>query len=80
VPAVGCLHEPGPEEISRLGGGISLVPPGDPERLAQRIVELVSDERDRRRSGERARKTVIEHFTWERCGRDTVRLYEEALH
>ena len=58
VPAIGCLHEPGPEEISRLGGGLSLVPPGDPERLAGRIEELVADERDRRRVGEAARRTV----------------------
>jgi glycosyltransferase involved in cell wall biosynthesis len=74
------VHEPGPEEISRLGGGMSLVPPGDPERLANRITELVADERERRRAGERARRTVLEHFTWDACGATTVRLYEEALH
>jgi teichuronic acid biosynthesis glycosyltransferase TuaC len=79
VPAIGCLHEPGPEEISRLGGGLSLVPPGDPERLAQRIEELVTDERDRRRAGEAARQTVLEHFTWAGCGEATVRAYREAL-
>jgi glycosyltransferase involved in cell wall biosynthesis len=78
VPAIGCMHEPGPEEISRLGGGLSLVPPGDPERLAARIAELVGDERDRRRAGERARATVLEHFTWERCGAETLAIYEEA--
>jgi glycosyltransferase involved in cell wall biosynthesis len=80
VPAIGCVHEPGPEEISRLGGGMLLVPPGDPERLASRIEEVVGDERERRRTGERARATVLGHFTWERCGATTVRLYEEALH
>jgi teichuronic acid biosynthesis glycosyltransferase TuaC len=79
VPAIGCLHEPGPEEIGGLGGGMSLVPPGDPERLAGRIHDLVSDERDRRRAGDAGRRTVIEHFTWGDCGRNTVRAYEEAL-
>jgi glycosyltransferase involved in cell wall biosynthesis len=80
VPAIGCVREPGPEEISRVGGGMSLVPPGDPERLAHRIAELVTDERERRRAGERARRTVVEHFTWEVCGAATARVYEEALH
>jgi len=56
-----------------------LVPPGDPERLAGRIEALLTDERDRRRLGEAARRCVLEHFTWDRCGRDTVRAYEDAL-
>ena len=34
VPAIGCRGEPGPEEIAARGGGIRLVPPGDPEALA----------------------------------------------
>jgi glycosyltransferase involved in cell wall biosynthesis len=79
VPAIGCLHEPGPEELSRLGAGMYLVPPGDPERLAGRIDELVSDPRDRLRLGVAARRCVVEHFTWARCGRDTVQAYEDAL-
>jgi glycosyltransferase involved in cell wall biosynthesis len=79
VPAIGCLHEPGPEELSRLGGGMYLVPPGDPERLAGRIDALLDDERDRRQVGDAARRCVLEHFTWAHCGRETVRAYEDAL-
>jgi glycosyltransferase involved in cell wall biosynthesis len=79
VPAVGCEHEAGPEEISRLGPGMVLVPPADPERLARRLSALLTDERELRSAGEGARRTVLDHFTWERCGRDTVRRYGEAL-
>ena len=43
VPAIGCRGEPGPEEIAAAGDGFLLVPPGDIERLSQRIDELLSD-------------------------------------
>ena len=42
VPAIGCRGEPGPEEIAAAGDGFMLVPPGDIERLTQRIDELLS--------------------------------------
>ncbi len=42
VPAIGCRGEPGPEEIAAAGDGMVLVPPGDIERLTQRIDELLS--------------------------------------
>ena len=41
VPAIGCRGEPGPEEIAAAGDGLVLVPPGDIERLTQRIGELL---------------------------------------
>ncbi len=56
-----------------------LVPPGDIERLTQRIDELLSDPQRLREAGQRARTTVASHFTWERCGRQTVAAYEYAL-
>ena len=43
LPAIGCRGEPGPEEIAAAGDGFMLVPPGDIERLTQRIDELLSD-------------------------------------
>jgi len=79
VPAIGCLGEPGPEEIAAAGGGIRLVPPGDPETLAAEIRALVDDPGWRRELGEAARATVASEFTWERCGQATVAAYEEAL-
>jgi glycosyltransferase involved in cell wall biosynthesis len=79
VPAIGCRGEPGPEEIAAAGDGMVLVPPGDIERLTQRIDELLSDPQRLREAGQRARATVAANFTWERCGRQTVAAYEQAL-
>jgi teichuronic acid biosynthesis glycosyltransferase TuaC len=78
LPAIGCRGEPGPEEIAAAGDGFMLVPPGDIERLSQRIDEFVSDPQRLREAGRRARATVAEHFTWERCGAETVAAYEHA--
>ena len=79
VPAIGCRGEPGPEEIAAAGDGLVLVPPGDIERLSQRIDELLSDPQRLRIAGQHARETVATHFTWEVCGRQTVSAYEQAL-
>jgi hypothetical protein len=32
-----------------------------------------------REAGQRARATVAAHFTWERCGQQTLAAYERAL-
>jgi teichuronic acid biosynthesis glycosyltransferase TuaC len=79
LPAIGCRGEPGPEEIAAAGDGFMLVPPGDIERLTQRIDELLSDPVRLREAGRRARATVAAHFTWERCGEQTLAAYEHAL-
>ncbi len=79
LPAIGCRGEPGPEEIAAAGDGFVLVPPGDIERLSQRIEELLGDADRLREAGHRARATVAAHFTWERCGEQTVAAYEHVL-
>ncbi|MBX5441732.1 MAG: glycosyltransferase [Solirubrobacteraceae bacterium] len=76
VPAIGARGEPGPEEI---GDGLVLVPPGDPERLAAQIAELIDEPRYLHDLGHQARDTVARHFTWERCGAATVAAYADAL-
>ena len=79
VPAIGCRGEPGPEEIAAAGDGLVLVPPGDIERLTQRIDELLSDPHRLREVGQRARATVAAHFSWQRCGRETLAAYQHVL-
>jgi glycosyltransferase involved in cell wall biosynthesis len=79
LPAIGCRGEPGPEEIARCGEGIRLVPPGDVELLAAELEAILSDPAYLADLGERAQRTVTEHFTWEACGRATVAAYEDAL-
>jgi teichuronic acid biosynthesis glycosyltransferase TuaC len=79
VPAIGCRGEPGPEEIAAAGDGFVLVPPGDIERLTQRIHELLSDPRRLREVGQRARASVAANFTWESCGQHTLAAYRHVL-
>jgi glycosyltransferase involved in cell wall biosynthesis len=79
IPAIGCRGEPGPEEIAAAGDGMVLVPPGDVERLTQRIDELLCAPHRLREAGQRARATVAAYFTWERCGEQTLAAYEHAL-
>ncbi|HEY2718011.1 MAG TPA: glycosyltransferase [Solirubrobacteraceae bacterium] len=79
VPAIGCRGEPGPEEIAAAGDGLVLVPPGDIERLTQRIDELLSDPHRLHEARHRARATVEASFTWENCARQTIDAYEHAL-
>jgi glycosyltransferase involved in cell wall biosynthesis len=75
VPAIGCAGESGPDEIAELGGGMLLVPPRDPAALAQAITTAIAD----KSLPEKAHTTATEHFTWERCGAETVAAYEAAL-
>jgi teichuronic acid biosynthesis glycosyltransferase TuaC len=79
VPAIGCRGEDGPEEIAAAGGGIELVAPRDPSGLASAVNALLSDSARSDRLRASARETVLGSFTWERCGRQTVAAYEEAL-
>ena len=79
VPAIGCRGEHGPEEIARCGEGIRLVAPLDPRALAAELGALLGDEPRREALGAAARRTVAAHFTWERCGQETVAAYQEAL-
>jgi teichuronic acid biosynthesis glycosyltransferase TuaC len=79
VPAIGCAGEAGPEEIAAAGGGIRLIPAGEPEALADEIAALLADPVWRRELGRQARATVEAAFTWERCGEATVAAYEAAL-
>jgi D-inositol-3-phosphate glycosyltransferase len=43
-----------------------LVPPRDPQALAERLLRLLSDEASRERMGGAARRRIEEHYTWER--------------
>jgi glycosyltransferase involved in cell wall biosynthesis len=78
VPAIGAAGEPGPAEIAAAGGGIELVPPGDPGALAQRLSDLLGDPDRLAALGADARITVSSHFSWERCGEQTMAAYEKV--
>jgi teichuronic acid biosynthesis glycosyltransferase TuaC len=79
VPAIGCQGEPGPEEIAAAGAGMELVQARSVDRLAETIEALLSQP-DRLASLRAcARETVSRSFTWQRCGQETVRAYQEVL-
>jgi len=79
LPAIGAEGEPGPREICSVGGGLTLVQPGDIGGLATEIDALLADPRTLRMAGDAARATVARAFSWEGCGAATVAAYEEAL-
>jgi teichuronic acid biosynthesis glycosyltransferase TuaC len=79
VPVIGCRGEDGPEEIASSGGGIELVTPDDPVALASSLQALLCDPARVGQMRVAARETVLRSFTWERCGRETVAAYQEAI-
>jgi glycosyltransferase involved in cell wall biosynthesis len=79
LPAIGSRGQGGPEDIAAAGPGMVLVEPDDPGALAAALERLTSDPAELHRLGAAARDTVAANFTWERCGRETVRAYQAAL-
>jgi glycosyltransferase involved in cell wall biosynthesis len=65
----------GTPEVVADGKTGYLVPPGDPERLAGRILELLGDEALRHKMGQAGREHVREHFTFEAQAQAYLRLF-----
>ena len=56
-----------------------LVPPRDPPRLAQAILELLDDPGRREKLGQAGRVRMERHFSWQRCGERTAAIYADVL-
>jgi glycosyltransferase involved in cell wall biosynthesis len=56
-----------------------LVPPEDPERLADRLARLLDDDDQRLAMGRCARQRVEAHFTWPVAARRTALVYDALL-
>jgi glycosyltransferase involved in cell wall biosynthesis len=67
----------GPAAIVENGETGWLVPPEDPQALADAVVEAVNDAPERRRRGRRAREEVVDRYAWRGIGADLARLVEE---
>ncbi|MFW6116110.1 MAG: glycosyltransferase family 4 protein [bacterium] len=76
-----------PVIATRVGGipdivdhGITglLVPPADPDRLADAIVELLKDQEARREMGRRAKEKGENELSWASVAERTLRVYEKA--
>ncbi len=65
----------GPTQILKDEETGILVPPAKPEILASKILELLDDEKRRRRLGINARRHVMEHYSWEKIAERYHELY-----
>jgi glycosyltransferase involved in cell wall biosynthesis len=67
-----------PEVVGEEGGGL-LVPPRDPQRLAKALLDILGNERVRKKMGSAGRQRVEDLFTWSRVAERTVEVYKELL-
>ena len=63
-------------EMDRTG---ILIPPGDPEVLAEEIVSALQDEERRHRLGRNAREYGVKNHSWAQVAEETMRVYESVL-
>ncbi len=56
-----------------------LVPPGDPEALADAIRRLIEDPEKAEVMGQNGRKMVEENYTWKRSSRITEKIFQEVI-
>jgi len=77
--AVVATNVGGLPEIIEDGVSGLLVPPRDPEALAQAIARLSETPELRKQLGLAARARVEQKFTWEQMASETTRAYERAI-
>jgi glycosyltransferase involved in cell wall biosynthesis len=78
VPVV-ATNVGGNSEVISPGVNGFLVPARSPRELAKVVLELLDDVALRDRLGRAARKTVEEHFTWDRIADKILQCYESIL-
>jgi glycosyltransferase involved in cell wall biosynthesis len=77
-PIIGCQGQ-GVDGIVTDGKTGLLVKPKDVDSLVKAIDYLLSNPDEARDIGERARKLVLENYTWEKNAEKTIEIYKEAL-
>jgi glycosyltransferase involved in cell wall biosynthesis len=60
--------------------GVYARPAGDPMALADAIQSLIQQPDRRRALGEKLRQRAERHFSWDRAGRQLVRVYRDVIH
>lgn len=64
-----------PEAITNGEDGL-LIPPKNPDEIANSILLLLQDEKYADRLGRNARKTILDRFTWDKVGKRTEMVYK----
>jgi glycosyltransferase involved in cell wall biosynthesis len=77
-PVIACRGE-GPEDFVQHGKTGLLVKPRDVDSLVEALDFLLSNPEEAWAMGERARKVVLENYTWEKNVEKIVKLYKELL-
>jgi 1,2-diacylglycerol 3-alpha-glucosyltransferase len=67
------------EGILKNGENIIIVKPDEPHELAKTIIQLLQNKSRCEAIGERARQTIIDHFSWDRVCEKTVLAYESVI-
>jgi glycosyltransferase involved in cell wall biosynthesis len=75
VPLVTTTGGALPEVVGTPGESAMTVPPGDPDALAQQIIEVLNNDELRARLGEGGRRRVLDRFTWRRTAEGSAEHY-----
>jgi len=79
LPVIAATGGALPEVIGEHMKTGYLVPPRDPQALADAIDFLIENPKLREKMGKEARKRVLHTFTWENAGREMEAVYREAI-
>jgi len=77
-PVIGCKGE-GITDFVEHGKTGMLVRPRDVDSLVEALDFLLSHPEEARAMGERARRLVLENYTWEKNAEKTIEVYKEVL-
>jgi len=77
-PVIACRDERAGTFIENNRTGL-LVKPKDVESLIEAIDSLLENPQKAQEIGERAKKLVLENYTWEKNARSYIKIYEELL-
>lgn len=77
-PVIGCKGEGIEDFVEDRKTGM-LVNPKDTDSLVKAIYYLLSNPEEAKRIGERARRLVLEKYTWTKNAEKTIKVYQEAL-
>lgn len=69
----------GNNEVISFGENGFLVPPKSPEDMAKVIIRLLDDASLREKIGGAARKTIEEHYTWDKVADNILKCYKSIL-